>query len=89
MSVASTGVIEVAIPYSFFMSDPLAMGFGLASTQLRWNLSQSLGLTVAGGTGFNTPGGLDERLGLITIPAPSAAAMMCVAGLMASRRRRS
>lgn len=87
-SNASTGVIEVAIPYSFFTSDPLSMGFGPATTQIRWNLSQSLGLTAVGGTAFNTPGGPDERLGLITIPAPSAAALLGAGGLVALRRRR-
>jgi hypothetical protein len=87
-SNASTGVIEVAIPYSFFTSDPLAMGFGPATTHVRWNLSQSLGLTAVGGVAINTPGGPDERLGLIVIPGPSAVALLGVGGLMASRRRR-
>lgn len=88
-SNASTGVIEVAIPYSFFTSDPLSMGFGLATTQLRWNFSQSLGLTAAGGTSVNTPGGPDERLGVIAIPTPTAAALLGLGGLAAARRRRN
>jgi uncharacterized protein (TIGR03382 family) len=46
------------------------------------------GLTAVGGTGFNTPGGPDERLGLITIPAPSAAALLGAGSLVALRRRR-
>jgi hypothetical protein len=87
----TTGVIEVAIPYSFFTTDPLAMGFAPATTQMRFNLSQSLGFSVAGGTDYNAPGGggPDERLGLVQIPAPASLAVLSLGGLIAGRRRRS
>jgi hypothetical protein len=87
-SNSTTGVIELAIPLTFFTSDPLSMGFAPSTGSLRWNLSQSLGLSVAGGTGFNTPGGPDERLGVIAIPAPGAAVLAGIGGLAMVRRRR-
>lgn len=83
-------VIEVAVPLSFFTSDPLAMGFNTLSgapgdSFLRLNLSQSYGYSVAGGQAFYG----DDRLGSFgNIPAPSAAGLLALAGLAASRRRR-
>lgn len=82
------GIIEVAIPISFFQNDPLAMGFATNAPGqgIRWNLSQSLGYSVAGGAAnFGA-----DRLGLITtaIPAPGAAGVLGLFGALAARRRR-
>ncbi len=68
ISNVTNGVIEVAIPISFFRHDPLGMGFATATSQVRFNLSQSLGYSVAGGTDYNAPMGPDERLGLVQLP---------------------
>lgn len=85
----TTGVIELAIPYSFFTADPLGMGFAPSAGSLRWNLSQSFGYAVAGGSALSTPGGPDDRFGIITgIPAPGAASLLALGGLLAARRRR-
>jgi MYXO-CTERM domain-containing protein len=78
-----TGVVEVAIPYSFFTSDPLGMGFTPASTMVQWRISQSLGYSAAGGASYGV-----DRLGVVTLPTPGAATLAGVGGLAALRRRR-
>lgn len=82
------GVIELAIPFSFFTSDPLGMGFTPTPSggSIRWNMSQSFGYSVAGGQSFYG----SQRLGTGTIPTPGAAALgaIALAGL-ANRRRRA
>lgn len=84
-SNATTGVIEVAIPVSFFTNDPLSIGFATAIDRVRFNLSQSFGYSVVGGAAY---GDNDTRLGLVFIPSPSAMAMLGLGGLAAARRRR-
>jgi hypothetical protein len=82
----TTGVVEVAIPLSFFTTDPLGMGFSTAdpnSGVVQWRLSQSLGYTVAGGPSYG-----NDRLGLVTLPTPGAAAIAGLGGLCGLRRRR-
>ncbi|MFT3686725.1 MAG: hypothetical protein QM783_17695 [Phycisphaerales bacterium] len=83
----STGVLEVAIPLSFFANDPLGMGFTPVNAPgagvVQWRLSQSLGYSVAGGTSYG-----DNRLGVIAVPAPAAASLAGLGGLAAMRRRR-
>lgn len=81
---ATTGVVEVAIPYSFFTSDPLSMGFGSGATMVQWRLSQALGYSVAGGASYG-----NDRLGVVQLPTPGAAALMGLGGLAALRRRRT
>lgn len=82
---ALTGVVEVAIPYSFFTSDPLGMGFGSGATMVQWRLSQALGYSVAGGAASYG----NDRLGVVLVPTPGAAALVGLGGLTAMRRRRS
>ncbi|MFO0860223.1 MAG: hypothetical protein U0570_06680 [Phycisphaerales bacterium] len=89
VSNSLAGVIEVAIPISFFTADPLGMGFAVATTQVRWNLSQSFGYSVAGGASYNQPNGPDERLGLVDVPAPAPLAALGICGAWWSRRRRT
>lgn len=86
-SNSSTGVIEVAIPVSFFTTDPLGMGFSTAnpaSGLVQWRISQSLGYSAAGGSSYGV-----DRLGVVTLPTPGAAALLGVGGLAAFRRRRA
>ncbi|MFO0963664.1 MAG: PEP-CTERM sorting domain-containing protein [Phycisphaerales bacterium] len=82
--------IEIAIPWSFMVSNPLGMGGWQAlnpgdSLQLR--LSQSFGYSVAGGSAYYGP----DRLGSFTypVPAPGALALLGMAGLAGARRRRA
>jgi len=84
-SIAS-GVVELAIPFSFFQTDPLAMGFAPTPDggTVRWNLSQSFGYSVAGGASFYGT----DRLGAGVIPTPASAMVLGVAALVARRRRR-
>lgn len=82
------GVIELAIPFSFFQNDPLGMNFATTPNggTVRWNLSQSFGYSVAGGQSFYG----DDRLGAGVIPVPGAG-MIAFAGMAiaAGRRRRA
>lgn len=82
------GVIEVAISIDFLKNDPLGMGFATATNKLRFNLSQSFGYSVAGGTDYNEMGGPDERLGIVDIPAPAPACVAAIVGIGAFRRKR-
>jgi hypothetical protein len=83
-------VIEMAVPISFFATDPLSMGFapltGAPGADFtRISLSQSYGYSVAGGQSFYGT----NRLGAFTgVPSPAAAGLLGLGGLMASRRRR-
>lgn len=85
VSNATSGVIELAIPTSFFFNDPLGIGFATSVDRVRFNLSQSFGYSVAGGASNYG----DERLGVYIVPAPGAAAVLGLAGFAAARRRRS
>lgn len=63
---SNEAVIEFAVPWSFFMTDPLGMGYAVVASggQLRLNLSQSFGLSVAGGAAsFGA-----DQLGVLTAP---------------------
>lgn len=87
-----TGGIEFAMPWSYFLTDPQGIGFPTlsgANNDLRFQLSQSFGYSVAGGAaGYGT-----ARLGLVEVPetgtlgACSAFAAFA-AGLGAYRMRR-
>jgi hypothetical protein len=88
-SNSGTGTIELAIPFSFFTSDPLAMGYAPA-THVWFRTSQSLGYNFVAGSTLNTNMvfGVNERFGIALIPTPGAAALLGLAGLAATRRRR-
>jgi hypothetical protein len=96
---SGTGTIELAIPLSFFTSDPLAMGIGPA-THVWFRSSQSFGYNLVTGSSVNpnfspfiaTTNPVTyarERFGIAEIPTPGAAALLGVGGLMATRRRRA
>ena len=92
-SVASTvglnGVIEIAIPWSFLVTNPLnAVPFTLnPGDTILIRGSQSFGYSMAGGVSYYGA----NRLGAFTyvVPAPGAATLIGLAGLVASRRRRN
>ena len=96
-SNSGTGTIELAIPFTFFTSDPLGMGIGTA-THAWFRTSQSFGYNFVSGASVNSnsspfPSGPGtyalERFGIAAIPTPGAAALMGVSGLAALRRRRT
>src|SRR5262249_5063687 len=64
-TATSPMMIEAAFPWSVFTSDPLGMGYPLATSEVQLRLSQSFGYSVAGGSFYG-----DARLG--TYPVPSA-----------------
>ena len=88
-SNSGTGTVELAIPFSFFTSDPLGMGYAPA-THVWFRSSQSFGYNFVFGNNLNTNPvfGVAERFGIAEIPAPGAAALLGIAGLAATRRRR-
>jgi hypothetical protein len=51
-STSSQYAIEFSVPWSFFTTDPLGMGFPLATTDVELRLSQTFGYSVAGGSGY-------------------------------------
>ncbi len=84
------GVIEFAVPFSFFTTDPLGIGFPVATTAVQLRLSQAFGYSVAGGTTYG-----DDRLGTLDIPTAAvpepASLALCgigVAGFALWRRRK-
>ncbi len=82
--------IELAIPWSFFTTNPLGITGDWQPLNpgdtIKLRLSQSFGYSVAGG--FASYGA--DRLGAFTypVPAPGALALLCAAGLVGARRRR-
>jgi hypothetical protein len=86
----SPSVIEFAVPWSVFTNNTLSIpGLLNSTTNVRLNLSQSFGYSVAGGA---TDYG-NTRLGIVNVPVPEPAslALACLAGvvgLVTSRRRR-
>ncbi len=88
-SNSGTGTIELAIPFSFFTSDPLSMGYAPA-THVWFRSSQAFGYNFVFGSNLNTNPvfGVAERFGIAQVPTPGAAALLGIAGLAATRRRR-
>jgi hypothetical protein len=86
-SASSPSVIEFAVPTSFFLSDPLGMGYAPATSEVQLRLSQTFGYSVAGGASYG-----DDRLGNIAVPEPSSIALgfmaIGAAGMYAVRRRK-
>ena len=82
--------IEFGVPWSFFVNDPLGMGFetatpGVSSVQMRD--TQSFGYTYTGGDSFGA-----DRFGSVLVPSPEPASWLLMAlgslGLYALTRRR-
>jgi hypothetical protein len=87
-SVSAPSVLEFAVPKSFFMTDPLGVGFPLATTDVQLRLSQSFGYSVAGGTSYGP-----DRLGVVAVPEPATVilggiSMVVVLGVGLVRRTR-
>lgn len=81
-------VIEFALPWNYFYSDPQAAPFApitATNNALRLNLSQSFGYSVAGGNAdYGT-----NRLGVLTAPVPEPASIAALGlGILALKRRR-
>jgi hypothetical protein len=76
-STGSQYSIEFSVPFSFFTSDPLGMGFPLATTDVQLRLSQTFGYSVAGGSAYG-----DGRFGDFTPQAPEPSTLT-LAGLAA------
>jgi hypothetical protein len=83
--------IEVAIPFSYFETDPQGIGFptvDAADPNIVLRLSQSFGYSVAGGASYGT-----DDLGVFTdpnfVPEPASIGLVAVGltALFASRRR--
>ncbi len=69
--------IEFSVPFSFFTSDPLGMGFPLATTDVELRLSQTFGYSVAGGASYGA-----GRFGDFAVPTPEPSTLT-LAGLAA------
>ena len=73
-SATTPTVLEFATPWSFFKTDPLGMGFPVATNSVQLRLSQSFGYSVAGGATYGA-----DRLGTVVqptanpVPEPSTA----------------
>jgi PEP-CTERM motif len=77
-STATQYAIEFSVPFSFFTTDPLGMGFPLATTDVQLRLSQTFGYSVAGGSAYG-----DGRFGGFSPAATPEPATLTLAGLAA------
>jgi len=68
--------IEFSVPFSFFTTDPLGMGFPLATTDVELGLSQTFGYSVAGGDAYG-----DGRFGNFAPEATPEPSTLTLAGL--------
>lgn len=89
-SASTPSVIEFAVPVAFFTTDPLGMGFPVATTAVQLRLSQSFGYSVAGGSSYGP-----DRLGTVSLastavpePATVGALVLGLALPLAMRVRR-
>lgn len=84
-SASTPSVIEFAVPFTFFLSDPLGIGFPVATTAVQLRLSQTFGYSVAGGASYGA-----DRLGTVAVPEPTSMALAAVGlvGLAYVARRR-
>lgn len=86
-SASAPSVIEFAVPNSFFLTDPLGVGFPVATSEVQLRLSQSFGYSVAGGATYG-----NDRLGVVAVPEPAGIVLLgCAAvgaiGYSLKRRR--
>ncbi len=86
----SPSVIEFAVPWQVFTNNTLGIpGLVPSTTNVRLNLSQSFGYSVAGGAAdYGT-----TRLGVVSLPVPEPTSMalmglITLVGLMTGRRHR-
>ena len=93
-STSNPGTIELAIDNLFFTSGPQAgvgfpNGYPVATSDVTLRLSQSFGYSVAGGASYG-PDRLGTASVLSAVPEPSsvALALLSLAALSATRRRR-
>ncbi len=83
-STPTSYAIEFSVPWSFFTSDPLGMGFTKAVTDVELRLSQTFGYSVAGGASYGVTSPFDAdtttRFGDFAIPTPEPSTIV-LAGL--------
>jgi hypothetical protein len=90
-STATQYAIEFSVPFSFFTTDPLGMGFTKATTDVELRLSQTFGYSVAGGASYGA-GRFGDFAPPAATPEPSTltlaalAAFACVIPI--ARRKR-